>query len=276
MARVKFDEKYVFAELEKVADALTSPVTLYLLGGASMIKYGLKAATKDIDVLLSTLKEIDELIQALLKSGYHIIQTDRLDAEYQEMLATQILENADGFRWDIFHEYVCKKLRLSTGMIERSNAFFETGLLRVMLISKEDIFLFKTVTERDDDEADLLLLARSKVDWELVLQECMSQSREDLLCEIDLCDKLDRLGTSYGLETPIYDRISQAAQIVMEKWFEENIIEELKISPRSLEELLDRFKCDRGTLLPSLDNLEKKGRTKSVKNKYILIQKDKK
>lgn len=116
-------------------------------------------------------------------------------------------------------------------------------------------------------------MARSKVDWELVLQECISQSREDLLCEIDLCDKLDRLGTSYGLETPIYDRISQAAQIVMEKWFEENIIEELKISPRSLEELLDRFKCDRGTLLPSLDNLEKTGRTKRVRNNYILIQK---
>ncbi|MBU4492571.1 MAG: hypothetical protein KKD69_08935, partial [Euryarchaeota archaeon] len=101
MARVKFDEKYISAELEKVGTVLTSPVTLYLLGGAAMIKYGLKAATKDIDVLLSTLKETEELIHALLKSGYQIIQTDRLGAEYQEMLATQILENADGFRWDI-------------------------------------------------------------------------------------------------------------------------------------------------------------------------------
>ena len=59
MARVKFDEKYVFSELEKVGNALTSPVTLYLLGGAAMIKYGLKAATKDIDVLLSVTKETD-------------------------------------------------------------------------------------------------------------------------------------------------------------------------------------------------------------------------
>jgi len=59
MARVKFDEKYVFSELEKVGNALTSPVTLYLLGGAAMIKYGLKAATKDIDVLISVTKETD-------------------------------------------------------------------------------------------------------------------------------------------------------------------------------------------------------------------------
>jgi hypothetical protein len=270
MVRVKFDDKYVFAELKKVGNVLTSPVILYLIGGAAMIKYGLKAATKDIDVLLSTREETAELIQALLKSGYHTTQTDRLGAEYQEMLATQILENEDGFRWDIFHEYVCRKLRLSAGMIERSKVLFEPGLLTIRLISKEDIFLFKTVTERDDDEADLLLLARSKVDWELVLKECMSQSREDLRCEVDLSDKLDKLGATYGLETPIDDRISQAAQIGMEKWFEEQIIEELKKSPGTAEELQVRFKCTREILLPSLVNLEKMGRTEKENGKYIL------
>jgi hypothetical protein len=251
MARIKFDDKYVSSEIEKVGDALASPVTLYLIGGAAMIKYGLKAATKDIDVLFSTHEEAEELIQALLNSGYHIIQINRLGTEYQEMLATQILENDDGFRWDIFHEYVCRKLRLSTGMIERSRVLFKTGLLTARIISKEDIFLFKTVTERDDDEADLLLLARSKVDWELVLRECISQSREYLRCEVDLSDRLDKLGASYGLETPIYDHISQAAQIGMEKWFEEQIIEELKISPRTAEELQGRFKCGKETLLPT-------------------------
>ncbi len=270
MARIKFYEKYVFAELEKVGNVLASPTTLYLIGGAAMIKYGMKAATKDIDVLLSTHDETDNLIQALLKSGYHVIQTNRLGAEYQEMQATQILENEDGFRWDIFYEYVCRKLKLSVGMIERSKVLFESGSLMVRLISKEDVLLFKTVTEREDDEADLLLLARSKVNWELVLQECMTQSREDLRCEVDLSDKLDKLGASYGLETPIYDRIYQAAQIRMDKWFEKQIIEELKKSPRSAEELVVRFKCERQTLMPSLTGLEKIGRIKGVNGKYIL------
>jgi len=95
MARVRFDEKYVFTELEKVGNALASPVTLYLIGGAAMIKYGLKAATKDIDILLHTQKEIAELNRALLGSGYHMIQTDKLGAEYQAMFTTQILENED-------------------------------------------------------------------------------------------------------------------------------------------------------------------------------------
>jgi predicted Rossmann fold nucleotide-binding protein DprA/Smf involved in DNA uptake len=97
----------------------------------------------------------------------------------------------------------------------------------------------------------------------------MSQSREDLRCEVDLFDKLDRLRASYGLETPIYDQISQAALIGMEKWFEEQMIGELKMSPRTTEELLERFKCGSEILLPSLVNLEKMGRIKKVNGKYI-------
>ncbi|MEA1869220.1 MAG: hypothetical protein U9N09_03600 [Euryarchaeota archaeon] len=54
MARVRFDGGYVSSELIKVGNTLTTPVNLYLIGGAAMIQYGLKAATKDIDVLFST------------------------------------------------------------------------------------------------------------------------------------------------------------------------------------------------------------------------------
>ena len=106
MARIGFNEKYVFTELEKVGIALTIPVNLYLLGGAAMIRYGVKAATKDIDVLLSGLKEVEELVVALEISEYKQKQTSKLTPEYRMMSATRILENADGFRWDIFHEYV--------------------------------------------------------------------------------------------------------------------------------------------------------------------------
>ena len=101
MARVRFDGRYVSRELRKVGNALTTPINLYHIGGAAMIQYGLKAATKDIDVLFSTHEEAVELVHALDKAGYHQIQTSRLTPDYQTMFATQILENADGFRWDL-------------------------------------------------------------------------------------------------------------------------------------------------------------------------------
>ncbi len=80
-----------------------------------MIRYGLKAATKDIDVLLPTFQETKEIIQALCKLRYRVLHIDGLAPEYLAMFTTQILENADGFRWDIFHEIVCRKLKLSKG-----------------------------------------------------------------------------------------------------------------------------------------------------------------
>jgi len=273
MARVKFDGGYVSRELRKVGNALTTPVNLYLIGGAAMIQYGLKAATKDIDVLFSTYEEAVVLVHALNKAGYHQIQTSRLTSDYQAMFATQILENADGFRWDVFHESVCRKLILSPDMIKRARSLQKVGPLTVWLISKEDIFLLKSVTERDDDVIDLLMLARSKLDWDAMLRECLNQSRDDFICEIDLYDRLDVLKTSYGLETSIYGRISKIAQDQMEKWLEGRILRELDATPTGLENLLKRFGCEKETLLPSLARLEKIGRIKRVGEGYAVNEK---
>lgn len=268
MARIGFNEQYVFAELEKVGNAITIPVNLYLLGGAAMIRYGVKAATKDIDVLLSSLKEVEELVLALEISEYKQKQTSKLTPEYRMMSATRILENADGFRWDIFHEYVCKKLRLSPGMVNRAKILMEKGQLKVWIISKEDIFLLKSVTQRDDDEDDLLLLARSGLDWEVIFTECIDQSRHDMMCEIDLHDKLDKLKTSFGLETPIADRISKRSHEQMEQWFEDRIINELIFNSMTMVELIERFGCDEKTLLFSLARLKRSGKIEEINGRY--------
>ncbi|MCD4846010.1 MAG: hypothetical protein K8R25_16145 [Methanosarcinales archaeon] len=270
MARVKFYDKYISTELEKISRVLTMPIDIYLIGGGAMIEYGLKAATKDIDVILSTNVEAIELILALKRSGYQQIQTSRLALEYKEMSATQILENADGFRWDIFQEFVCKKLRLSNGMIKRAKPHITRRSLTVWLVSREDIFLLKSVTQRDDDEEDMLILARSKLDWDTVLQECIDQSRHDLICEIDLYDKLDRLKTTHGLKTPIYNYISKVSQEQMEKWFEDMIIKELVVKSMTLNELIEVFRSEKEILLPSLMALEKTNKIKKIKDRYVI------
>ncbi len=48
-----------------------------------------------------------------------------------------------------------------------------------------------------------------------------------------------------NIDSESENRISEAAQIGMEKWFEGRIIEELQKSPRNVDELLARFKCGR-------------------------------
>lgn len=172
------------------------------------------------------------MVNALKRVEYHQIQSGKLAPEYKMMSATQILENSDGFRWDIF--------------------------------------LLKSVTERDDDEDDLLLLARSGLDWEAILNECVGQSRCDMVCEIYLYDKLDKLRTSYGLETLISDRISRISHEQMDKWFEDTLYRELDVNSMTLVELLERFRCDEGILLPTLANLERLDRIKKINDKYTI------
>jgi len=150
MARIGFNEKYVFTELEKVGNALAIPVNLYLLGGAAMIRYGVKTATKDIDILLST--------------------------------------------------------------------------------------------------------------W--------NGSRHDMICEIDLHDKLDKLKTSFGLETPIAERISKRLHEQMELWFEDRIIRELTINSMTIVEMIDIFGCDEKTLLVSLTRLKRSGKIEQINGRY--------
>jgi predicted Rossmann fold nucleotide-binding protein DprA/Smf involved in DNA uptake len=56
----------------------------------------------------------------------------------------------------------------------------------------------------------------------------------------------------------------------MDNCFEEQIINESRKSPRTTAELLERFKSEIETSMPSLINLEKKGKIKKVDGKYVL------
>lgn len=57
----------------------------------------------------------------------------------------------DDFRIDLFHSNVCGGFSLSPQMINRAMKIEEFQNLTINLSSPEDIFLFKTMTEREVD-----------------------------------------------------------------------------------------------------------------------------
>ena len=65
MKRPSFDKKYLSREFDEVASKITKPVTLFIIGGGSLAFYGLKEATKDIDVILQNPNEFRILTKAL-------------------------------------------------------------------------------------------------------------------------------------------------------------------------------------------------------------------
>jgi len=199
-------------ELSAIARKLRQRTKVYLAGGAAMALINLKEATKDIDVVVETEAEVKSLLLALEQLGYKDPH-DFVTINYQRMHARAIRQNADGFRWDIFEKVIAGKLSLSNDMIARASQYAKsTGTLQLSLLSKEDIFLLKSITEREGDLEDMRVIAESTVDWKVVARECRWQSdNSDTIWESAVCDRLQALRTKYGITTPIEKEICRSA-----------------------------------------------------------------
>ena len=97
-------------------------------------------------------------------------------------------------------------------MIERSEAYFERGRLKAFVLSKEDVFLLKSVTDRDRDLEDMALLARSGIDYEAVLRECEIQTGTTRRpWEPTLLGKIEDLEAQYNIKVPLKNRMIDSA-----------------------------------------------------------------
>ena len=63
--RRSFDKNYLQQEFDKLNATAKQPMTLYLIGGGAMAFYGLKVATKDIDIILTNQEYLNCLKTAL-------------------------------------------------------------------------------------------------------------------------------------------------------------------------------------------------------------------
>ncbi len=207
--RPTFGREYIQNEFQRITDGLTDPLTVYLIGGGAMSLRDLKGATKDIDLVVPDSEAYGQLWAVLMDLGYAEVQS--LDDDYQALGATSCVENADECRLDIFNRQVANKLVLTDGMRERSEPFLGTDRLTVLLVSNEDIFLFKLIAGRDDDIEDMNMLVQAGLDYDVVERELEAQI--DRLGDDQFATfangALIELEDRYGVTTPIEDRIQE-------------------------------------------------------------------
>ena len=201
--RPTFERTYIVAELDKLSAIVTSPTTIFIIGGLALISYELKDATKDIDVVVMNAKDFELLVNSLRRIGYAEPEGPLISRPYQDMEVAKIMENKDGFRWDIFLRKICNKLSFSDNMASRATRFFSKANIKLSIASKEDIFLFKGITTRDADLEDMRLLTESDLDWQIIKVECRRQSEiSGRLWEDALLQNLTELRERYGTESP--------------------------------------------------------------------------
>ena len=207
--RPTFGRKYIENEFQRIADGLSNPLTVYLIGGGTMSLRDLKGATKDIDLVVTNGDAYGQLWAVLMDLGYSEVQS--LDADYRELGATSCVENDDGCRLDIFNQQVANKLVLTEGMRERSEPFVTTNRLTVRLVRNEDIFLFKLIAGRDDDIEDMNMLVQTGLDYDVVrteLEAQIDQLGDDKFATF-ANEALVDLEERYGVTTPIEDRVQE-------------------------------------------------------------------
>lgn len=159
-------------QFHELGSLLDEPLTVYLIGGGALTLREMKDATKDIDLIVRDEAELERLRDVLEAAGYAL--PDDLANEYDQLEAAFILEKGPR-RFDVFHRAVAGVLRLSEGMEERSERLFVVGPLEVRTVSLNDIFLFKSVANRDDDVDDMITLIQAGIDEEVITDEVTTQ-----------------------------------------------------------------------------------------------------
>ncbi len=205
--RPTFGREYIENEFQRIAEELSNPLTVYLIGGGAMSLRDLKGATKDIDLVVADGDTYGQLWAILMDLGYAEVQS--LDADYRALGATSCVENDDRCRLDIFNQQVANKLMLTDGMQERSEPFLNTDRLTVRLVSNEDIFLFKLIAGRDDDIEDMNMLVQAGLDYDVVRDELEAQIERlgDDQFATFANEALVELEERYGVTTPVEARV---------------------------------------------------------------------
>jgi hypothetical protein len=255
--RRSFDRNYLNQEFDKLNKTTKQPFTLYLIGGGAMAFYGLKAATKDIDIILTIQGDLNSLQTALKAIGYIEPNPVLITRAYDKMRTNAILENQDGFRWDLFLSKVCNALTLSGEMQKRATILYQGSRLKVLIASKEDLFLFKGITEREADLDDMRILAQSGLNWEIISQECKSQSQASGVCWEDApYQNLIDLKAKYGIESPIEKPLGKIAE---RKIIETTLIRQIQKGNRTVKSIAEEIKEPQNFVREELKRLVNRG-----------------
>lgn len=255
--RRPFDKNYLKQEFDKLNSKTKLPLTLFLIGGGAMTFYGLKDSTKDIDIILTSIEDLKNLKTTLETIGYKEPELVLITRAYSHMQTNAILENQDGFRWDLFINKVCNALTLSATMKQRANQLYKGDRLTVLITSKEDVFLFKGITEREADLEDMRILAESGLNWRIINQECQKQSAASgIPWEDALYQNLLDLKAKYNIESLIEKPLRTAAE---RKIIQTTLLRQIERGNNTIKTIAQEIKEPQNFVRAELKKLANKG-----------------
>jgi len=186
----------------------TNKISAYMIGGGALMQFGLKGLTKDIDLVVKSKKEYDALYKILKSLMY---KETALTNGISRLSVSAALQKEDA-RIDMFLDKICGKMSFSSAMVSRSKIFFEGKNFSVYTASIEDIFVFKTITDREGDKADCEAIIRQGPNWNTILAEIREQAKKGEQVWLTYINERLLEFESKGYAIPILKQIEKDAE----------------------------------------------------------------
>jgi|SRR3989344_2230255 len=209
----EFSQKDVIELLKELGSTLKSETTIYMIGGCNMSLKGIKLITRDVDLVVLTKEEYITLKKALIDLGYECREETFCEDFYKTPIVVFLKEDK---RIDVFIKNVSNQIELTVEMQKRSQKYDKFGNLTVMLISNEDIFLFKSITDREKDVDDCKVLIAQNINWNTIKQELHSQKTR-ALWRFWVYEQLARIRNKYGEIIP-KEMLDYIWELIKEKY----------------------------------------------------------
>ena len=247
---------------------LERSVEMYLLGGENMRLKGLKNLTKDCDIVVRDNTSFRLVKGALLKMNYEPLVNEYFSEDDKRINPSAILVHQYRSRMDLFTEQIANKLYLSEGMIRRAE-LQQFDRLKLGILSNEDVFLLKSLTEREGDIEDMAKLAQSPgFSWNVIVDEFIYQERETgKNFSRNLLDSLDLLNERTGIGPPFYKKLVNRA-------LENTIIDLVRSGKTTIREIADLIDYPEYTIRNKVNKLARQRRIrKEVRSDDSIILK---
>lgn len=246
---------------DDIGEKISDKTTVYLIGGENMRLKGLKARTKDCDVVVSDEKDFRTIVAALRKMGYRSLNESNLSEDDKRLHASDILVHPARSRMDIFNTTVGELLYISERMKVRAKKE-KHGKLELGILQNEDVFLLKGMAGREGDIDDMTRLVQAgNFDWNIVWSELVAQEKDTKVnFSSMLLDTLDYLAERTGIKAPF---LKQLVRRVLDK----EIFKLIRMKEVSLKETINSLQftdISEKLIRNRIDALEKKGFLKKV------------
>ena len=229
--RKKYPKEVLDEHLQKISEALPSKVEIYVIGGYALMVHSLRRMTKDVDIVFMDEKSMRTFTRAAKAVGFK--GPEDLPDEYKALGSRNILDAPDGVRFDIFVVTVCDALSVSVSMFQRATILPVKDNLFLHIATPEDIFLFKSITNREDDLEDMARMVGPKFQWEIIEQEIHSQ-KESWIWLNRVYARLLEFEEVKGISSPLIKRLEKDAEVYQAMGM---VLEKLEDGPLGKKEI---------------------------------------